>query len=331
MNQLVLVCCFGLLHKRRVFGEQARSLSPIKPPPVSPASVPVKVQFEFETIEEFLEFFETLKGNEPKTKVTISEATVSATPEWEAAKEEVLTASKPVSKPRKLAPIRCRTCEVDLNSDNWYASMQKKNARQCKRIAGTTISRSGRRKRERPLVRKPRRRINRKGAHLDGPRKSERLRLNPEGPPCSEEERQTFQERSTGFQRPTSQEGVKKAKKSPKQKKTASTKKKEPTLNLKFESAYAVVNSQIRENSQASVKGVIEALVVSDDEREMMEGIVLKLLRGAATHSPNLFGVGEGKNPTLLCFGPRGHHSRHWTNYGLNEPNRGEHHPKCTS
>ena len=306
---MVLVCCFGLLHKRRVhirvFREQAFPC-PIKPPPVSPASVPVKVQFEFETIEEFLEFFETLKGNEPKTKVTISEATVSATPEWEAAKEEVLTASKPVSKPRKLVPIRCRTCEVDLNSDNWYASMQKKNARQCKSCWNDYLKKRKAKKgkasgKKTKTPNKPKRSTSgwtpeKRAAAAE--RMKARHAAKKEDKP-SKNARQASNDRLR-------KKMSKKAKKSPKQKKTASKQKQEPTLNLKFESAYAVVNSQIYENSQASVKSVIEALVVSDDEREMMEGIVLKILRGAATHSPNLFGVGEGKNPTLLCFGPPG-------------------------
>jgi hypothetical protein len=268
--------------------------------------VPVKVQFEFETLEEFLDFFEILKGNEPKTKVTISEATISATPEVEEEAEELLTASKPVSKPRKLVPIRCRTCEVDLNSDNWYASMQKKNARQCKSCWNDYLKK---RKAEKGKASGKKTKTPTKPKRSTSgwtPEKraaaAERMKARHA---AKEEDKPSKNARQASNDR-LRKKLSKKAKKSPKQKKTASTKKKEPTLNLKFESAYAVVNSQIYENSQASVKSVIEALVVSDDEREMMEGIVLKILRGAATHSPNLFGVGEGKNPTLLCFGPPG-------------------------
>ena len=279
---------------------------PIKPPPVSPASVPVKVQFEFGTLEEFYDFFETLKGNEPKTKVTISEDTASATPEWEAAKEEVLTASKPVSKPRKLAPIRCRTCGVELNSDNWYASMKKKNARQCKSCWNDYLKKRKAKKGKASGKKTKKPTKPKKSTSGWTPEKraaaAERMKARHAAKKKDKSSKSARQASNDRLRKKVS----KKAKKSPKQKKTASKQKKEPTLNLKFESSYAVVNAQIYENSQASVKSVIEALVVPDDEREMMEGIVLKLLRGAATHSPNLFGVGEGKNPTLLCFGPPG-------------------------
>lgn len=268
--------------------------------------MPVKVQFEFETLEEYLDFFEILKGNEPKTKVTISEATVSATPEGEAAKEEVLTASKPVSKPRKLVPLRCRTCGVELNSDNWYASMEKRNQKQCKSCWNDYLKKRKANKEEAS------------GKKTKTPTKPKRSTSGwtPEKRAAAAERMKARhaankEDKSSKNARKASNDRLrkkvsKKANKSPEQKKTASKQKQEPTLNLRFESAYAVVNSQIYENSQASVKSVIEALVVSDDEREMMEGIVLKILRGAATLSPNLFGVGEGKNPTLLCFGPPG-------------------------
>lgn len=274
----------------------------------------IKVQIECESIEEFIEIFGPLVSNTQ----TVVEATV-------------IPASQPVTEPKPDSEPKPEPAKQEKKASGWTPEKRKAQSERMKKIraerhwstktkkAQETKEETKEKSEEKPKDTKKTKGKKRKKStsgwtaekrKAAGDRMRARMaKKKAEKEKAAQKEQKESEEtkpkgrkgrKLSWTERPTGKKG-KKGKKQPEPEPTKEQPKTRP-VNDMFTQAYDAMATAIASKSMADTNSILETMSVTEAEQEMATEIVMKLMRAAAGHAKNEFSIGEGDNPTLLCF-----------------------------
>lgn len=276
----------------------------------------IKVQIECESVEEFIEIFGPLVSNTQ----TVVEATVipasqpvtepkpDSEPKPEPAKQEKKKASAWTPEKRKAQSERMKKIRAERH---W--STKTKKAQETKE---ETKEKSKEKPKESKKKTKGKKRKKSTSGWTAEKRKAagDRMRARMAKKKAEKEKAAQKEQKESEKTKPKGRKGRnlawterptgKKGKKEKKQSEPEPTKEQPKTrpVNDMFTLAYDAMATAIASTSMADTNSILETMSVTEAEQEMATEIVMKLMRAAAGHAKNEFSIGEGDNPTLLCF-----------------------------